>query len=187
MLIHQAGVPKALEMNVCSLEIPNWVINTLSPVNRWVHMVSSTLLVGGVLFFEFVAPLATAGFAQRLERMAVFGRVARWVFRKESQSLSMVLLTHQRRNHGVAIVAALPPGRANFYGGVLYEARPWVAGAILCSAVLGFIIVPAGDEHGARGIRGRWRWLRARSLVILLVCIFFASVSRHLRLRVSKR
>src|SRR3982074_19995 len=61
-------------------ELPSWLFNVLFPVNRWVHLVASTLIVGGVLFFEFIVPVATADLKPE-QQAAVLGR-ARWVLRK---------------------------------------------------------------------------------------------------------
>src|SRR5438874_13326810 len=61
-------------------ELPSWLFNSLFPLNRWLHLVGSTLIVGGVLFFEFVVPLATADLKEE-QQHTVFGR-ARWVFRR---------------------------------------------------------------------------------------------------------
>src|SRR3954466_8346076 len=61
-------------------EMPTWLYNTAFPLNRWLHVVASALLVGGVLFLEFVVPLATADLKEE-QQVAVFGR-ARWAYRK---------------------------------------------------------------------------------------------------------
>ena len=158
------------------VEIPNWVVNTLSPINRWVHMVSSTLLVGGVLFFEFVVPLATADLREE-QRMAVFGR-ARWVFRSVA-ILSVILLIIS----GLINAWQLWPlyrQDEKIFGGFLYGARPWLYGHLIVS-LIAFIIVlrVTNTAHVHPRPVG---WLRAL-LVILLVCIFVASAARHFRLR----
>jgi len=158
------------------VEIPNWVINTLSPVNRWVHMVSSTLLVGGVLFFEFVVPLATADLRGE-QRMAVFGR-ARWVFRSVA-ILSVVLLT---LSGGASTWQLWPIYRQEetISGGVLYGPRPWLY-AHVGLGLIGFAIV-LRVTNTTRISPRPVGWLRAL-LVICLVSLFVASVARHLRLR----
>jgi uncharacterized membrane protein len=159
-------------------ELPNWLINTLSPVNRWVHMVASTLLVGGVLFFEFVVPLATADLRGE-QRMAVFGR-ARWVFRGVAL-LSVVLLTLS----GVLSAWQMWPTYQTddaHYGGMIYGSRPWLLGHVVLG-VLGFFIV-LRVTNTTRVAPRPVGWLRAL-LVILLVSLFLASVARHVRLHME--
>ena len=74
------------------MEIIPPLINIAFTVNRWVHLVAATVLVGGVLFFEFVVPLATADLKEE-QQLAVFGR-ARWVFRNVVWlSVAMLILS----------------------------------------------------------------------------------------------
>lgn len=159
-------------------DVPHWLINTLSPVNRWVHMVASTLLVGGVLFFEFVVPLATTDLRNE-QRMAVFGR-ARWVFRGVAL-LSIVLLT---LSGSVSAWQVWPMYDAldAFTGGWHYGPKPW----LICHAAVGLIgfIIVLRVTNTARVAPRPVGWLRAL-LVILLVSMFFASIARHVRLRVD--
>jgi len=159
-------------------ELPHWLINTLSPVNRWVHMVGSTLLVGGVLFFEFVVPLATTDLRNE-QRMAVFGR-ARWVFRSVAV-LSVVLLIVSGAISGWQ-VWSMYNGLDAFTGGWRYGPKPWLAGHVAVG-VIGFIIV-LRVTNTVRVAPRPVGWLRAL-LVVLLVSMFLASVARHVRLRVD--
>ena len=71
-------------------DAPLWLVNTLSPLNRWAHIVASTLLAGGILFFEFVVPVATEDLIEE-QRLAVFGR-ARWSFRRIVNLCVLVLV-----------------------------------------------------------------------------------------------
>src|SRR5688572_17125273 len=57
----------------------SWLPDILYPVNRWLHMVCSMLIVGGTLFFELVLPAAIDEL-KREQQLYVFAR-ARWVFR----------------------------------------------------------------------------------------------------------
>jgi uncharacterized membrane protein len=159
-------------------DMPHWLINTLSPVNRWVHMVASTLLVGGVLFFEFVVPLATTDLRNE-QRMAVFGR-ARWVFRGVAL-LSIALLV---LSGSISSWQLWPMyGQLDaFTGGWHYGPKPWLVGHIAVGLV-GFVIV-LRVTNTTRVAPRPVGWLRAL-LVVLLVSMFFASIARHVRLRVD--
>ena len=160
-------------------QVPHWLINTLLPVNRWVHMVASTLLVGGVLFFEFVVPLATTDLRNE-QRMAVFGR-ARWVFRSVAV-LSVVLLI---LSGSLSAWQAWPTYDAvdAFTGGSWqYGPKPWLIGHVV-AGLIGFVIV-LRVTNTARVAPRPVGWLRAL-LVVLLVSIFLASVARYVRLRVD--
>src|SRR5450432_3094891 len=58
--------------------IPDWIQEALFPLNRWLHIVCTTLLVGGTLFYEFVIPKAIEDLKEETQ-LAVLGRV-RWFF-----------------------------------------------------------------------------------------------------------
>jgi hypothetical protein len=60
--------------------LPSWLFNSANSTNRWLHLVATTSLVGGVLFFMFVVPIATSDLKVE-HQLAVFGK-ARWIFRK---------------------------------------------------------------------------------------------------------
>ena len=50
--------------------LPPWVDNIVLPLNRWIHIVCTTTLVGGTLFYEFVIPAGD----RRPERRDAGGR-----------------------------------------------------------------------------------------------------------------
>src|ERR1700722_19529205 len=60
--------------------IPDWLQQAIFPINRWLHIVCTTLLVGGTLFYEFVIPKAIEDLKEETQ-LAVLGRV-RWFFRQ---------------------------------------------------------------------------------------------------------
>src|SRR5437762_3229185 len=60
-------------------EMHDTVIQILFLVNRYVHIVCTTVLVGGALFYETIVPVAI-GDLKREQQLLVFGRV-RWSFR----------------------------------------------------------------------------------------------------------
>jgi uncharacterized membrane protein len=159
-------------------EWPEWLINTALPLNRWLHIVACTLMVGGVLFFEMVLPLATADLREE-QQLAVFGR-ARWVFRRVFLlSILLLIIT--------GTVSTWRMWRLYHFdeqtvGGFFQGSRPWVIGHVFL-ALLAFWI-------GLRVTRTKFllprpvSWLRVL-LVILLVSMFTASVARHMRLRID--
>src|SRR5277367_5092229 len=59
--------------------LPDWLQQTIFPLSRWLHIVCTSLLVGGTLFYEFVIPKAIADLKEEAQ-LAVLGRV-RWFFR----------------------------------------------------------------------------------------------------------
>src|SRR5438067_1716983 len=113
-----------------------WVFNVLFPINRWVHLVAGTVLVGGVLFFEFVVPIATEDLKEE-QRLAVFGR-ARWVFRRLFW-ISVIAMTISGAVSLWRLWAVYLADEAHV-GGFLVGPRPWVAGHVLLG-VLGFALV----------------------------------------------
>lgn len=161
------------------LDLPSWLVNSVFPVVRWLHMVATTLLVGGVLFFEFVVPLATADLTEQ-QQLAVFGR-ARWVFRKIVWfSIICLILT-----------GALSAWRqwwlyrvdAQQAGGFWYGSFPWAAGHVVL-ALLAFAMVLR--VTATRKLLGHpVGWLQA-TMVVLLVSMFVVSVARHVRLRLRE-
>src|SRR5689334_25338949 len=55
------------------------IINLFFLLSRYVHIVATTLIVGGTLFFEMVVPLAIGELKTEVQ-LALFGRM-RWLFR----------------------------------------------------------------------------------------------------------
>src|SRR5215210_5753481 len=58
--------------------MPYWY-DIVYPLSRWLHIVCTTLILGGTLFFELVLPAAIEDL-KREQQLYVFAR-ARWVFR----------------------------------------------------------------------------------------------------------
>ena len=156
-----------------------WLFNLIVPVNRWVHLVGSTLLVGGVLFFEFVVPLATADLKDE-QQLAVFGR-ARWVFRKVAWiSMIALLLSGAASWWAMWDVYATDEKRV---GSFFLGPKPWVMGHTLLSVAGCAIVLMVTRTR--KLIRHPVQWLRV-VLVVFLVSMFVASVARHVRLRMHE-
>ena len=158
-------------------EMAPWMTNVIFfPVNRWIHLVASTLLVGGVFFFEFVVPIATADLKEE-QQLAVFGR-ARWVFRTivRTSMIAFVITGGVSMWHMWSFYAADEQQAGHF----LWGPRPWVF-AHVGLALLAFALM-------LRVIRTRVvmsapvAWMRA-TLVVLLICMFLANVARQVQLR----
>ena len=60
--------------------IDEWLRHFLFVSLRWLHIVCTTLVVGGTLFFEFVVPIAVEDLKTE-QQLTVTGK-ARWVFRR---------------------------------------------------------------------------------------------------------
>ena len=118
------------------MEIIPPLFNIAFTVNRWIHLVAGTVLVGGVLFFEFVVPLATADLKQE-QQLAVFGR-ARWVFRNVVWlSVAMLILSGAVslwRNW------TLYAADEKLVGSFLLGPRIWAFGHVAL-AIIGFIML----------------------------------------------
>ena len=160
-------------------DVPIWIINTLAPLNRWAHIAASTLLVGGILFFEFIVPVATEDLIDE-QRLAVFGR-ARWAFRSVVVLCLIVLVI----SGAISSWRMLPRYQSDqaLAGGQLSSEWPWFYGHVALAVVgLWIALFVTRTRHLAPRPIG---WMRAL-MVILLLCIFLASVTRHFRLRVEQ-
>lgn len=140
---------------------------------RYVHVVCTTLLVGGTLFYEMVVPVAI-GELRPETQMLVFSR-ARWVFRWIVWSCAVLLLVT-----GVALTyqywapyttlgtSEPPPNRPGWW---------WAAHT---AAGLFAISISLMLTVGARPPDRPLTWMRF-NLMLLLVVMFLASATRHVR------
>ncbi len=159
--------------------LPDWAANILFPLYRWAHIVGTTLLVGGILFFEIVVPAATADLKHE-QSLAVFGR-ARWIFgRILWLSVWAILLTG-----GLSIWRLWPT--YNTYDAVAGSwwaaCKPWFFGH-MGLGLLGMIMALRLTK-GRRLLSHPLPWMQI-TLIVLLVAIFMACVSRHMGLRMTE-
>jgi hypothetical protein len=139
-------------------------------ISRWLHIVCTTLVVGGTLFFEFVVPSAIEDL-KREQQLSVFGN-ARWVFRRVIIVCAIILLLS-----GAVTIYRLWD---------MYYALPGYRTAIAWSAAhVGLGIVGLGIAL-LLVIRGRppehpIGWMRI-NLGLLLIGIFAAVAARHVRM-----
>jgi len=160
-------------------DLPLWVFDVLFVLNRWVHVVGTTLLVGGILFFEFVVPLAVEDLKDE-QRLAVFGR-ARWVFRKVIW---------------VSIIGLLVSGifagwrmwtiytEYDFTTGSAWLGpKPWFATHVIVAGV--GMLMALRLTSGRRLLARPVRWMQG-VLILLLVSIFLANIARQVRMHLRE-
>src|SRR4051812_5565497 len=165
------------------------IINLFYLVSRYVHIVATTLIVGGTLFYEMVVPVAIGELKTEVQ-LALFARM-RWVFRWVVYSSAIALLVTggssvyrnvnvldgrfvrvMEQNAGTEKIQALQDSS------ILNRPKIWfiahfVAGTL--SLIISVMLV-----HGGRPPERPIQWMRL-NLFILLVAIFLASASRGAR------
>jgi uncharacterized membrane protein len=150
--------------------IPEWIQEALFPLNRWLHIVCTALLVGGTLFYEFIIPKAIEDLKEETQ-LAVLGRV-RWFFRQVVILSALILVV-------TGSISAFQQWR--LYGGIFHEVKPWI---FLHMAMGVFaLVVGVVAMIRTRAPRTPLTWLRV-NFVILLIVIFVSAVSRHMRMMV---
>jgi uncharacterized membrane protein len=151
-----------------------WLNDIVYPINRWLHIVCTTLIVGGTLFFELVLPIAIEDL-KREQQLYVFAR-ARWVFRWVVWiSVAGLLLTG-----GIGLQRMWQTYQTQAFSII----RWWAATHMLVGAtalVIGLLLT-----IGRRPPEDPVRWMRL-NLVILLVAIFLGSATRHFQLTLWER
>ncbi len=161
------------------MDLPDWLYNIGLPLIRWVHIVGAMLLVGGILFFEFVVPASTEDLLEE-QRLAVFGR-ARWVFSRVIwTSLAALVIS------GIISTWRVWPSYDRydiFAGTTLAACKPWFYGhaALGLAGLVMSIRLTRGSKLLARPIR----WMQI-TFIVLLVSIFAACVARHMGLRIHE-
>jgi hypothetical protein len=152
----------------------NWPAHILYVSMRWLHLVATTLIVGGTLFFEFIVPLATESL-KREQQLDVFGK-ARWVFRRVVWVSAALLVV----SGATALARAWPGYNASGYRASLPWAVAHVALGIVGMGIALLLTTPRRPPDHAVG------WMRI-NLAILLIAIFVADVTRHIRITIRDR
>ena len=155
--------------------MPYWLFDFLFTLNRWVHVVAGMMLVGGVLFFNVVLPLATSDLRDE-QQLAVFGR-ARWIFRRVVW-WSIGLLAISGACSTLRVMGIYRQERAGVQSTWL-TSIPWAVGHAI-AAVLAFVLVLLVTRTTRLVNRPR-HWLGV-TLITLLVGIFLASAARQIEL-----
>jgi len=151
--------------------MPDWTEHVIYPVVRWLHLLASTLIVGGTLFFEFVVPKAVEDL--KLENQLSIIAYLRFVFRRIVWICVVVLPIS-----GIVSAYRL---RTPYISadGVWSAAFPWAIAHMVLSIV--GIAIAAGLAMG-RAVPTKYRqWMKV-NFVILMVAMFLASASRHVRI-----
>jgi uncharacterized membrane protein len=148
--------------------IPEWVQWALFPLVRWLHIVCTTLLVGGTLFYEFVIPKAIEDLKEETQ-LAVLGRV-RWIFRQIVIFSAVILII----SGSISMYHQWP-----LYHGEFKQVMFWLYLHLAIGALS--LIVAVFAMIRTRAPRQPLIWLRI-NFVILLIVIFIVAVARHLRL-----
>src|SRR5882762_969698 len=154
--------------------MPYWIPDILYPLSRWLHIVCTTLIVGGTLFFELVLPIAIEDL-KREQQLYVFAR-ARLVFRWVVWIGVIGLLV----SGGVSMYRMWKPYQLEEFGYVSRWAVAHVGLGVL--ALLLGLLLTIGRAPPENPVR----WMRL-NLVILLVAIFLGSATRHFELSLSER
>jgi uncharacterized membrane protein len=154
--------------------MPYWLYDIVYPLSRWLHIVCTTLIVGGTLFFELVLPIAIEDL-KREQQLYVFAR-ARLVFRWVVWIGVAGLLV----SGVVSLQRMWRPYQLEEFGYVSRWAFAHVGlGAI--GMVVGLVLT-IGREPPENPVR----WMRL-NLVVLLVAIFLGSATRHFQLSLAER
>jgi hypothetical protein len=165
------------------------ILDLLYILNRYVHIVCTTVLVGGTLFCEFIVPQAIDEL-KREQQLSVFGR-ARWSFRALVWTCAILLVISgivssarrwqdytgaQQDASRVPINAPEPLRRvaSDFRRPGWWWAAHVSTGVVALCIAVSLMTVRRPPAHPLY-------WLRL-SLIILLVVMFLATTARHMRL-----
>jgi len=154
-------------------------------LNRYLHIICATVIVGGTLFFELIVPVAT-GELKEEQQLLVFGR-ARWGFKSMVWTCAVLLVltgimsTVRRWQDYSDPVIAKPDASEPTQHAISDVRRPgwWWAAHVSTGMVA--LIFAASLMTVRRPPEYPLYWMRL-SLTILLVVIFFATTARHMRL-----
>jgi uncharacterized membrane protein len=149
----------------------DWLQDILYVSMRWLHVVATTLIVGGTLFFEFVIPIAIEDFKSE-QRLTVLGR-ARWVFKRVVVAAAFLLLV----SGATSVYRMWDVYRDPAYKFSGYFAAIHAAIGVLALVVALALTVPRSPPDRPIG------WMRI-NLGILLVALLAATLARHVRLSV---
>ena len=154
-------------------------------LNRYLHIICATVIVGGTLFFELIVPVAT-GELKHEQQMLVFGR-ARWGFKTMVWTCAVLLVltgivSTVRRWQDYSEPMVVKPDVSEPTPHAISDVRrPGWWWAAHSSAGLVALCVAASLMTVRRPPDYPLYWMRL-SLTILLVVIFFATTARHMRL-----
>jgi putative copper export protein len=154
-------------------------------LNRYLHIICATVIVGGTLFFELIVPVATGELKQE-QQLLVFGR-ARWRFKTMVWTCAVLLvltgiMSTVRRWHDYSDPVIPRPDASEPTSHAISDVRRpgwWWAAHVSTGMVA--LIFAASLMTVRRPPDYPLYWMRL-SLTILLVVIFFGTTARHMRL-----
>ncbi len=167
------------------------LIYLLDLFSRYLHIVCTTVLVGGTLFYEMVVPEAVEELKQE-QQLDVVGR-ARWVFKRLVWGAAIILVvsgiistrkhwaSYERGDRAALLSGSAYSSSAEDDGSIPAIARRpgwwWAAHAStgLLSVIIALFLTSTRQppDHPIG-------WMRL-NLVILLVVIFLATITQHVR------
>jgi uncharacterized membrane protein len=153
--------------------MPYWLYDIVYPLSRWLHIVCTTLIVGGTLFFELVLPIAIEDL-KREQQLYVFAR-ARLVFRWVVWVGVVGLLL----SGVVSLERIWKPNTVEWSGIAIWAWAHMGLGAIGMVVGLLLTIGRAPPENPVK-------WMRL-NLMVLLVAIFLGSITRHFQMGLPDR
>ena len=165
------------------------ISNLFFLLSRYVHIVATTVIVGGTLFFEMVVPLAIGDLKNEVQ-LALFGRM-RWLFRWVVYTCTIALLITGAvsiyRNYSVLngeFVRLLNQGigaekvQAMRDESIWNQPKPWFVAHIVAGVMS--ILIALMLVVGGRPPEKPLRMMRL-NLLVLMIAIFLASASRGAR------
>ena len=166
------------------------LINLFFLFSRYIHIVATTVIVGGTLFFEMVVPLAIGELKTEVQ-LALIGRM-RWVFRWVVYTCTIALVVtgsisyyrnydNVMRGRNIEILAkASSPQKiqAAIDASVFNWPKLWFVAHLVAGAVS--LLIALALVHGGRPPERPIQWMRV-NLFVLMVAIFLASASRGAR------
>jgi hypothetical protein len=158
-------------------------------VARYLHIVATTLIVGGTLFFELVVPIAVGELKTEVQ-LNLFARM-RWIFRWVDYVSTLTLLLtgamSLHRNWNVVNgdffrFLAANATEQKMYKLVAASVFNWPRFWFIAHLLFGFIalVIAVALVHGGKPPERPFQWMRI-NLVILMIAIFLASTSRGAR------
>ena len=156
--------------------MPEWLLSTIFTVTRWLHLMASTLIVGGTLFFEFVVPRAIDELKMETQ-LTIIGQL-RYFFRRVVWGCVFLLPFS-----GAFSLYFLWPSYVTS-DGQWSAAFPWG----IAHMALGFVALGASAAlviGGSVPTKAR-QWLKINFLLLMAV-MFIASASRHVRMYSRER
>jgi putative copper export protein len=168
------------------------ILNVIFLINRYLHVLAAAVLIGGTLFYEMIVPVAIDELKDP-QKLSVIAR-ARWAFRWIVWCSAAFLLisgavsTYRNWYAFTGFEAEVTQGLPPEHEAVTRNKEPfhlegpgywWLAHAV--GGVLAILIALALVK-GRTPPRYPMFWMRL-NLAILLIVIFLASTTRHVRFR----